>query len=114
MNESELLQQLDDLDWEVRKAAVERPNATEQVLLVALEDEKPDARLATVNNTNATEPIFKRAAHDKDERVRKAVALAHLHGSGVVSRAVAGLETGSLPPSCTSGPSLASPARVPW
>jgi len=114
MTESELLRQLTDPDWEMRKAAVERLNATEQVQLKALKDKRWDVRFAAVNNPNATEPIVKRAALDKDERVRKAVAFGHVHGRGVVSRAVAGLETGSLPPSCTSGPSLASPARVPW
>jgi len=69
IDESELLRQLNDPDWGMRKAAAERPNATEQVLLVAMEDENPDIRLAAVYNPNATEPIFKRAALDKDERV---------------------------------------------
>ena len=66
---------LDDKDVEVRRAAIQHPNANEKHIDKALDDEDDDVRLAAIKHPKANEKHIDKAIDDENWRLRLAAIL---------------------------------------
>ena len=61
---------LNDEDWDVRRSAIQHPNATKEYIDKALNDEDYGVRRNAIQHPNATKEHIDKALNDEDYGVR--------------------------------------------